>query len=286
MVRGLTRRGGVRRGSTSVTVGPTRSAPVSVDDWNRHWADFGDLAAESPAKAFRHGLVAEALAEHGPPARVLDIGSGSGDLAVRLRAAFPRAELLGLELSRVGVERSRERVSDATFLERNLLEDQQVAEEHRAWATHAGCSEVLEHVENPEILLAHARPYLAPGCRLVVTVPAGPMSAFDRHIGHRRHFTTPSLRQVLEAAGFEVDWVHGAGFPFFNLYRLAVVGRGARLASDVSTRPGGPPLAARLAMRVFGLLFRVSGTRGRRGWQLVASAALLSGGSDLGHAEH
>jgi SAM-dependent methyltransferase len=274
MVRRPARPGGVERSGASVSTGSTPTELATADDWDRHWSEFADLAAESPAKAFRHRLVVEALAEHGRPERVLDLGSGSGDLAVRLRAAFPEAQTLGLELSRVGVERSRERVPGATFLERNLLEDHEVAEEHRAWATHAVCSEVLEHVERPEVLLAHARSYLAPGCRLVVTVPAGPMSAFDRHIGHRRHFTTSGLRQILEDAGFAVDWVHGAGFPFFNLYRLVVVGRGERLASDVSTRPGGPPLAARLAMRVFGLLFRVSTTRGRRGWQLVASAAL------------
>lgn len=257
-----------------MTSGSPPSELASADDWDQHWADFADLAAESPAKAFRHRLVVEALAKHGTPERVLDIGSGAGDLAVRLRASFPDAEILGLELSRVGVERARKRVPGATFLAQNLLEEHEVAEEHRAWATHAVCSEVLEHVDRPDVLLAGARPYLGPGCRLVVTVPAGPMSAFDRHIGHRRHFTADSLRRVLKDAGFAVEWVHGAGFPFFNLYRLAVVGRGARLTSDVSSRPGGPPLAARLAMRVFGFVFHLSGTRGRRGWQLVASAAL------------
>jgi 2-polyprenyl-3-methyl-5-hydroxy-6-metoxy-1,4-benzoquinol methylase len=35
------------------------------------------------------------------------------------------------------------------------------------------CSEVLEHVDRPRELLANAAAYLAPGCRLVVTVPGG-----------------------------------------------------------------------------------------------------------------
>jgi hypothetical protein len=63
------------------------------------------------------------------------------------------------------------------------------------------------------------------------------------------------------------------GFPFFNLYRLTVVARGRHLADDVSARRGSPPLAARIAMRTFGLLLRLGGGT-RLGWQLVARATL------------
>jgi SAM-dependent methyltransferase len=255
-----------------VSAEPRSPGRVAADDWDRHWADFGELATVSPAKAFRHRLVVEALGAGGPPERVLDIGSGSGDLAVRIHDAFPAAELAGLELSRVGVERARRRLPAARFFERNLLEPGEVEPGLRGWATHAVCSEVLEHVDRPEALLESVRPYLAPGCRLVVTVPAGPVSAFDRHIGHRRHYTARALAETLERSGFRLEWVRGAGFPFFNLYRLAVVARGGRLAADVSTGGGEPPLVARAAMRTFGLLLRLSRSSGTRGWQLVASA--------------
>ena len=60
----------------------------------------------------------------------------------------------------------------------------------------------------------------------------------DRHIGHRRHFTPADLAQVLGAAGFTVETATGAGFPFFNLYRLTVILRGARLKDDASGEPG------------------------------------------------
>jgi len=64
------------------------------------------------------------------------------------------------------------------------------------WATDATCSEVLEHVDDPKRLMVRSRTLLAPGCRLVVTVPGGPMSCFARHIGHRRHFTPSGLALV------------------------------------------------------------------------------------------
>ena len=76
-------------------------------------------------------------------------------------------------------------------------------------------------------------PYLARGCRVVVTVPGGPMSAFDRSIGHRRHFTPDSLSQILRESGFRVESAQRAGFPFFNLYRLVVIARGEAVTHDV-----------------------------------------------------
>jgi len=117
--------------------------------------------------------------------------------------------------------------------------------------------------------LRNARACLAPGATVVITVPAGPMSAFDRHIGHRAHFTPARIEQVLLDAGLEVDHVHGSGFPFFNLYRLTVVARGRRLIGDAE---GDPSAAARAAMWAFSRLFRFNKLDGSRGWQLLAVA--------------
>ena len=50
-----------------------------------------------------------------------------------------------------------------------------------------------------------------------------------------------------------------------------VIARGERLVADVDAA-GGVPLAARLAMGVFDKLLAASPTRGRRGWQLYATA--------------
>lgn len=146
------------------------------------------------------------------------------------------------------------------------------AAEYRGWATNAVCSEVLEHLDEPEALLTNAMPYLAPGCVLLVTVPGGPMSEFDRHIGHRKHYSPRELRQLLERVGFEVDRVTGAGFPFFNLYRLVVILRGRRLVAEASAREAS--LLARLVMAAFGFLFRLNLDASRLGWQTVASARL------------
>ena len=137
------------------------------------------------------------------------------------------------------------------------------------------CSEVLEHVDDPAALIANARPYLAPGCLFVVTVPGGPTTEYDRHIGHRKHFEAAEVRRLLADAGFDVVEATGAGYPAFNVYRRLMRALGARLVSIAgSTKPSA---VSRLGMRAFGLALR-STRLSSRGWQIVAVARLV--GSD------
>ena len=243
------------------------------DDWDEHWDRFAEAASRNPAQRMRHSIVARLLLQgaRGSAVRVLDLGSGQGDLALKLRGLLPGASLLGLELSESGVEISRKKVPGAEFLVADLFHPPGGLSAYAGWATDAVCSEVLEHVDSPVEFLRMARPYLADWARLIVTVPGGPMSAFDRHIGHRRHFTRESIRRVLEEAGFGVERIYLSGFPFFNLYRGLVIARGEKLATDIQTGQRG--FSARLAdaaMAVFRGLFRFNLMDSPLGWQVVA----------------
>ena len=99
------------------------------------------------------------------------------------------------------------------------------------------------------------------------------MSAFDREIGHRRHFTRDSLRRLLAENGLEVERTAGYGFPFFNLYRLVVILRGRRLMGDVASDSGdAASRPAELAMTAFRGLFTLNLPWGLGGWQIVGVA--------------
>jgi SAM-dependent methyltransferase len=213
------------------------------------------------------------LARAPKPVRLLEIGSGQGDLSRELKERYPGLELVGMDVSEMGVQIARSKVPDGLFFQQDFGSPTGLPERYQGWATHAVCSEVLEHLDDPLAALRNARSCLAPGGRLVVTVPAGPMSAFDRHIGHRHHFTPAFLRQLLEYAGLEVAALHGAGFPFFNLYRLTVVARGRKLIVDAGGERPLPKLAG-VAMKVFSKLFQLNADEGRYGWQLVATATV------------
>ena len=247
------------------------------DDWDRHWDQFARAASLNPAQQMRHRIIARLLQATAGPAgrglRVCDFGSGQGDMIHRLTSALGRAEYVGLELSTAGVEISRRKAPHARFHTADLFTCAPDDFGLREWASHGVCSEVLEHVDDPRKLLQAMRGYLAPGGVLVVTVPGGPMSAFDRHIGHRQHFSRRSIVALLAAADFAVDQTCLAGFPFFNLYRLTVIARGRRLIDDVDARHHqGSSLLARTVMAAYRGLFRLNLLDSPFGWQVVAVA--------------
>jgi 2-polyprenyl-3-methyl-5-hydroxy-6-metoxy-1,4-benzoquinol methylase len=254
------------------------------DDWDHHWDSYGEAAEGNPANIYRRRLIVSMLGRLPAGVTLLDIGCGQGQLAVFLRETYPDVAVWGVDYSAAGVERGRAyaaaRGAEVSFVQCDLLQPVALAAGQPP-AEYAVCSEVLEHVDDPVCLLRNARTLLAPGCRLVVTVPGGPRSAFDRHIGHRRHFKAAALERTLIDAGYRVERVLRAGFPFFNLYKLAVIARGRRLITDVDHRA---PDARPSRLETLATSFFDSGFRHNRddfpvGWQMVAVAEVPSAGS-------
>ncbi|MDX6204499.1 MAG: hypothetical protein QOF39_556 [Frankiales bacterium] len=247
------------------------------DDWDDHWDKFGEAARGNPANDYRHALILRLLGEPQAGSTLLDIGSGQGQFALDFQRSHPQVSVWGVEYSGEGVRRSRVAAGreglPARFVQRDLL--QPVAlDDDQPPATHAICSEVLEHVEDPTTLMRNAVSLLAPGAMVVVTVPGGPRSAFDKHIGHFTHYDATRLRRVLEDAGLEVDRILRAGFPFFNLYKLAVIARGQKLVEEIEARPSGEtPSRTEAALTAF---FRKAFPLNRDnfvlGWQMAAVA--------------
>jgi SAM-dependent methyltransferase len=252
---------------------------ASQDDWDSHWDHYAESAARNPAQGMRHDLIARLLCEDAGqgPMHIFDLGSGQGDLVLKLEPLLPNARFVGAELSESGVAISQRKVPDATFLVADIFQPPAALNDFAGWATHAVCSEVLEHVDDPVSFLEQARKYLASGARLIVTVPGGPMAAFDRHIGHRQHFDRRKIRSILEQAGYSVERTYLTGFPFFNLYRLLVIARGKRLVSDAEAESVGKSSGlAGFVMKVFRVLFHANLLDSPFGWQVVATARKAS----------
>ena len=254
------------------------SQPLTGDDWDKHWAEMHAAAQLNPAQDFRRTLLLDylrtAFANSNHKLRLLDIGCGTGDFARSFLDAFPQAEYLGLDVSAAGIAICRRKVPGARFEQQDLLAPSPIPAEYQRWASAAICSEVLEHVDQPDTILSHVKPYLAESALLLVTVPGGPMSAFDQHIGHRQHFTIQGLKALLEKPGFKVKEAWGAGFPFFNLYRMVVIARGHKLVDDASQASGQMSPVSRLVMKLFGVLFRWNLNRSQQGWQRFAVAVM------------
>jgi 2-polyprenyl-3-methyl-5-hydroxy-6-metoxy-1,4-benzoquinol methylase len=261
-----------------------QSGEVAPDDWDHHWDAYGEAAEGNPANLYRRKLILSLLGQPLPGESLLDIGSGQGEFAIAFKKLHPQTDVWGVEYSTRGVMRSRQAATAAgvvvRFVQRDLLQPVEL-EAGQPAASYAVCSEVLEHVAEPTVLIRHALSLLAPGAKLVVTVPGGPRSAFDRHIGHYRHFKASTLRSTLADAGLQVERVLRAGFPAFNLYKLAVIVRGKQLIKDVESRPEGarPSRAEGLVSRFFNQAFRANLDDHLLGWQLAAVARVPDQGS-------
>lgn len=238
---------------------------MTTSCWENIWEEYQHSAKANPAQNYRRELIHFLIGDDFP-ARIVDAGCGTGELLASLHQHYPSAELLGLELSATGIEAAKAIAPQAHYWQTDLTEPQEVPEPFAGWATHATCSEVLEHLAKPDQFLKELRKYLAPGGKLIVTVPSGPMSEFDRFLGHQQHFSQESLAQLLRDAGFHRVTVLRAGFPFFNLYRCLVVLRGKKLIQDARAKNN------HWLFRLFRVLFRMNLRRSQWGWQLIASA--------------
>src|SRR5260370_31268199 len=93
------------------------------DDWDRHWGDYGQPAQDNPAQEYRRRVIFLLLDLEGAGEgiRLLDIGSGQGDMAAAGRQKFPSAHVLRLELSHSRVGISRHKDPGAQFFRWNIL---------------------------------------------------------------------------------------------------------------------------------------------------------------------
>jgi trans-aconitate methyltransferase len=216
------------------------SAPERGDArvfYDEMWRSYAHLDAASPAAHHRRRLVGRLAARFAPNAeRVLDVGCGPGDLLEELRARLPDARVGGADVSEQSMALAREKNPDADL----FLIDLTATDFEARQANRLGsfdlvvCSEVIEHIDDDALAARRLAELLAPGGHLIVTVPGGKMSRFDRVIGHHRHYRPRQLDRLLRSAGLEVERVMAWGFPFHNLYRSAV-----RVASLATIRQGG-----------------------------------------------
>lgn len=174
-----------------------------------------------------HGRILDWLARR-PPGRILDLGCTNGALGELLRA-------YGHEV--VGVDHEKhEGVGDRLdqFVEADL--DRGIPDEVGSEFDVVLAADVLEHVREPEQLLAEARGRLQPHGTLVVSVPnfghwypraRVALGRFDydrRGIldrGHLRFFTRRSFERLVARSGLQVRRRAATGLP------LEVVERGA-----------------------------------------------------------
>lgn len=166
-------------------------------------------------------------------ARVLELGVGHGYTTARFSKHFARTVVV--DGSAAVISRFQDEFPDCT------------AEVVESYFEHFDTEErfdvivmgfVLEHVENPDLVLRHFARYLAPGGRCFVAVPNGEsmhrrlghlagllddvmsLGKGDLALGHLRQYSKASLVEQLKAAGYDVRAMEGIFLKPFTTQQL------------------------------------------------------------------
>jgi len=152
-----------------------------------------------------------------PPGTVLDIGCGGGATGVLVKEKFPGTRVVGIEINPSAAEHARRHLDHVICA--GIDEVDLALELGGASISTVLLLDVLEHLYDPWRALQRVRTWLAPGTRVIASVPnirnlatlselAGgrfdyqPNGVLD--ITHVRFFTRSSLRDLFEQTGYQV----------------------------------------------------------------------------------
>ena len=171
----------------------------SAEGYDLLWGNTSNLEAfRAEANHVRDKLTIEIVdqieAQVQPNARVVDIGCGVGDLLSEVRKRKPLVSVSGLDFSSKAVDGARAALPDGEFkhfvIERSLPYDSGSFDL-------VLCTDVLEHLENPRLVVAELVRICSPGGLVAIVVPDGDV---DQFFGHYWFWNEQSLSALL------ADW--------------------------------------------------------------------------------
>lgn len=197
----------------------------------------------------RRRIIAGLIERHAPkrrPLRILEVGCGTGSNIPLLKeygtvdAIEPDDAARALSTARTGIAVKGGYLPDGVALEDGAYDLIVLLD-------------VLEHIPGDRAALTGLVTKLAPGGKLLLTVPAAPWmwSAHDVAHHHQRRYTARTLRETVEAGGFRL--IRQSHFNTLLFPLIAAV----RLAGRLRGREGGDD--AMPGRAVNGVLARVFG---------------------------
>lgn len=173
---------------------------------NRHWWWEG-----------RRQLLKQLLSylPAGRQVKLLDVGCGTGETMNFINALMPKAEVYGVDTSRVAVAYTRSRghkkvgLSGAEKLPfKNIFFDAILF------------LDVLEHIENDLGAINEAKRVLKKGGVMIISCPALPVlwSDHDTNQGHIKRYQISDFRKLAQDTGMKIEWVG-----YFNFYLSPVI---------------------------------------------------------------
>lgn len=137
-------------------------------------------------------IVDQIVCQIAPGAEVLDIGCGIGDLLIEVRSRMPSVKVHGLDFSEKAVEGARARIPDGQFVQFAI--DRSLPYESNSFDV-VLCTDVLEHLEHPQLIAAELVRICRPNGLVCIVVPDGDVDDF---FGHCWFWNEASLSTLLD----------------------------------------------------------------------------------------
>jgi len=149
---------------------------------------------------------------------IADWGCGNGELIRLIFKHFSQSiNIVGIDFSRVALDAARSYFPKGTFHTVDFENDtppDEVSSDINI------CSEVIEHVNNWESLLANIVRCTKSNGHIIITTQGGKRFKSDLQIGHLKHFSLHEITDVLENQACHIKNAYRTGFPFYTLQKL------------------------------------------------------------------
>ena len=214
-------------------------APIDEDKISFPAKHYDSAITNEEASGFwavqRATLIAEMLNEYGVET-LWEVGAGNGNAAIPLRnLGFNVIPVEPLQSGAITLQKNEFAAFCSTLEELKLPNDSIAA---------IGAFDVLEHLENPQVLLTEIFRVLKPGGLFVCSVPAYQWlySDFDTSIGHYRRYSRKMIEESLNLSGLKVmstKYLYGFLVPVAFVLRRVVPFFVHRVKREKNCNPSG-----------------------------------------------
>jgi 2-polyprenyl-3-methyl-5-hydroxy-6-metoxy-1,4-benzoquinol methylase len=154
--------------------------------------------------------------------QVLDVACGPGLLCRKIKQQLPATRILGVDFSEYAIARNQTRDASLGIEYRYLDVRTSLGSIDRLFDVVSMC-EILEHLEEPETVVAQAFKLLRPGGRFILSCPHDDGIPDPEHL---RYWGHDELFHLLAAFSDTVSFMHFPP-PYFHVWMLAYLTKNA-----------------------------------------------------------